>query len=262
MKNSIFALIAAAVLLTGCGRIESNNVGLRTDFSGATSEHIETQGFYTAFVGHVDQYTLKEVPINLENMQPKAKDNLSLNELDVTVFYQVTSGPNVRTLALKRTGQSSCPDHESFCYPAYNYVASIARSEIADAVSKHDSLTIHTQRNVLEGEVKTAIQASVDAADPGMIKITKVVVRQIKTDPTVENSIRAVVAKSKELEAATLQVQVAEKNAEAVAKTANTLTPGFLTHEYNLALMEFAKHGGTVILDGSSSGKMINVPAK
>jgi len=257
MKKSL--AILAAISIVGCGRIETGNVGLRTDFNGTVSEHVEPQGFYTAFVGHVDQYTTKEIAINLENLQPKAKDNLSLKELDVTVFYQAVSGAAVRALAVKRAGQSVCPEQTNFCYPAYSYVASIARSEVADAVSRHDSLTLHTQRNVLEAEVKKAVQESLDKADPGALLISRVIVRQITTDPTVENAIRNVVAKDKELEAATKQVQIAEKNAEAVAKTANTLTPAFLQHEYNQALMVFAQKGGTVILDGSSSNKIINV---
>ena len=44
-----------------------------------------------------------------------------------------------------------------------------------------------------------------------------------------------------------------------MAKTANTLTPAFLQHEYNQALMLFAQKGGTVILDGSASSKILNV---
>jgi len=258
---TILAFAATAMGLTGCyGRIETGNVGLRTDFNGTVSEKVESEGLYTAVVGHVDEYTLKEVPVTLENLTPKAKDNLSLAELDVSVYYRVTSGDAVRRLQLKRTGQSVLIGDSHVWAPQFRFIESLARSEIADAVSKHDSLTIHTQRNTLESEVMSALQVSLDASDPGMFQITRVVVRQVRTDPTVEQSIRNVVAKGKELEAATLQVQVAEKNAEAVAKTANTLTPAFLQHEYNQALLRFAdSKNATVILDGSTSGKMLNV---
>lgn len=264
-KNRIrtFALLAAVALstqLAGCmGSIETGNVGLRTNFNGTVDQRVEQPGLYTAVVGHVDEYTLKEVPINLNDLTPKAKDNLSLKELDVTVYYKVRTPDAVRALATKRAGSSAKMDGEHFIRPAYFFVESIAKSEIADAVSKHDSLTLHLQRNLLESEVKQAMQANLDSTDPGAIEITRVVVRQVRTDPTIEQSIRNVVAKDKELEAANKQVQIAEKNAEAVAKTANTLTPAFLQHEYNQALLVFAQHGGTVILDGSSSGKMINV---
>ncbi|MFK3741054.1 SPFH domain-containing protein [Massilia sp. TN1-12] len=263
MKKFLSTLLfaaAAAISLTGCyGTIETGNAGLRTNFNGTTDQKVEPEGFYTAVTGHVDQYTLKEVGVDLPNLQPKAKDNLSLRDLDVSIFYRVNSPQALRALAVKYTGQSVQPQGSSTYFPAYRLVESLGKSEAANAVSKHDSLTIHTQRTVLESEIKTALQASLNTSDPNSFTITKVVVRQILTDPTVEQSIRNVVAKGKELEAATLQVQVAEKNAEAVAKTANTLTPAFLQHEYNQALLKFAEKGGTVILDGSSSGKMINV---
>jgi len=261
-KRILSALLfaAAAIGLTGCyGTIETGNAGLRTNFNGTTDQKVESEGFYTSLTGHVDQYTLKEVGVDLPNLQPKAKDNLSLRDLDVSIFYRVNSPEALRGLATKYTGQSVQPKDSHVYFPAYRLVESLGKSEAANAVSKHDSLTIHTQRNMLESEIQEGLQKTLNASDPNSFTVTKVVVRQILTDPTVEQSIRNVVAKGKELEAATLQVQVAEKNAEAVAMTANTLTPAFLQHEYNQALLKFAEKGGTVILDGSSSGKIINV---
>lgn len=262
----IFALLAALALsttLTGCyGRIHTGDVGLRTDFNGHVAEQVEGEGFYTTFTSHVAENTIKEIVVDLNNLTPKAKDNLSLAELDVSVYYRLTSGDAVRRQFVKRSGQSrELNDGSAIWAPQYAFIDSLARSEVADAVSRHDSLTIHTQRTTLEKEVKDGLQKTLDASDAGDYQVTRVVVRQVRTDPTVEQSIRNVVAKGKELEAATLQVQVAEKNAEAVAKTANTLTPAFLQHEYNLALQKFAdSKNATVILDGSTSGKMINIP--
>lgn len=255
--KKLLALAAITLSMVGCGRIETGSVGLRTDFNGTMSNKIEQEGFYTAVLGHVEQYTLKEVPINLENLTPKAKDNLSLQELDVTVYYKVA--PNaVRELAVKRTGQSADGGHGVF-YPAYFLVESIAKSEVADAISKHDSLTIHTQRDKIADEVKKGIQENLNASDPNVFTVTRVVVRQVKTDATIEQSIRNVVAKEKELEASKLQVAIAKSNAEATQQTALTLTPAFLQHEYIEALKKFADKGGTVILDGSTSGKMLNL---
>ncbi len=257
-------IIGAAVLamtqLTGCmGSIETGNVGLRTNFNGTVDNKVEQEGLFTAIVGHVDEYTLKDVAVNLENLTPKAHDNLSLAELDVTVYYHVETPQAVRELAVKRAGSSVKVKDGHYFVPAYNLVESIAKSEVADAVSKHDSLTIHLERDKLAGEIQKSIQESLDASDSGCFAITRVVIRQVKTDPTIEQSIRNVVSKEKELEASKLQVAIAHSNAEATQQTANTLTPAFLQHEYNQALLKFAEHGGTVILDGSSSGKMINV---
>lgn len=258
MKKLFLAMmLAASLLLSGCGRVHTGEAGLRTDFNGHMSEKAEGEGFYTAAASHLDVYSVKEIGITLDNLTPKAKDNLLLKELDVTVFYRVNQD-FLRPLAVKRSGQAVDLGGGVWA-PAYSLVESIAKSEIADVVSKHDSLTIHRDRSTVEAESKKQIQANLDSSDPGAFVVTKVVARQILTDPTVEASIRNVVAKQKEKEAADLQVGIAQSMAEANAKTAQTLTPGFLQHEYNQVLMEFAKRGGTVILDGSSSNKQIVV---
>lgn len=250
-------VICFATMLTACGRIETGNIGVRTDFNGEVNKKVESPGFYTAMFGHVDEYSAKEIPVTLDNLKPKAHDNLSLAELDMTVYYTVD--PNaIRDLSVKRTGQS-LNNGKGIWWPMYILVKSISESEIADAVSTMDSLVIHTQREKLAGLSQAAIQKKLDASDPGAFKVTRVVVRQVKTDETIEQSIRNVVAKEKELEAAKLNVAVAEANAKATQQTALTLTPGFLQHEYNQVLMKFAERGGTVILDGSSSGKMLNI---
>lgn len=255
----ISAAATACLTLAGCmGRIETGIIGLRTNFNGTLDSKIELDGIYTVIVGHMDQYTIKEVPIEFLDMKPKAKDNLSLADLDVVIYYRVKTPDMVRVLALKRQG-ASANTGQGLWLPAFHFVESVAKGEIADVISKTESLVIHTQRNALEADIKDALQKTLEASDPGAFEITRVIVKQVLTDPTIEASIRNVVNKDKELEAARKSVQIADQNAQAVAKTANTLTPQFLQHEYNMVLMEFAKHGGTVILDGSSSSKMINL---
>lgn len=264
MKKSIFSslftvlALAMTMFLTGCGNIESGNVGLRTEWNGKINPQLDEEGFYTSWTSHVDKYSLREIGIDLENLTPKAKDNLSLKELDVTVFYKISKN-SLRELALKRSGQSVVIE-KGLKYAAYNFVANVARSEIADVVSKHDSLTIHTERDKIAEEVRKGMQDSLDASDPNAFTITRVIVRQITTDPTIEQNIRTVVAKEKELEAAKLQVAIAKANAEATQQTAQTLTPAFLQHEYNQALLKFAENkDATIVLDGSNGGKIINL---
>jgi len=259
--KKIFAMTVALVAftqLTGCGKIETSNEGIRTNWNGKIEANVEPEGFYTAFLSHVDQYTLKQSSIDLDGLKPKAKDNLSLQDLDVSIYYHVLPGA-LRPLVVKYAGQSALMEHNNFYYPMYFLVKSVAESEAATAVSHLDSLVIHTQRNVLAAEIKDAIQKSLNASDPGAIVIDRVVIRKVLTDQSIEASIRNVVNKEKELEAATLGVKIAQTNAKSTAETAQTLTPQYLQHEYNLVLMEFAKHGGTVVLDGSGSSKILNL---
>lgn len=261
MRTAKLALsLIAAASLVGCGRIHTGHMGVRTDWNGKVEVKMEDEGFYTAWTSHVDEYSTKEIGIVLDNMSPKAADNLSLAELDVTVFYR-TKPEAIRTLAVKRTGMSvkvKDVDIEVWL-PAYSLVQSIAKDRIANIISSMDSLQVHKQRDKVAAEAKLAIQKALDVDDPGVFTVTRVVVREVKTDTAIEASIRKVVDNEKAYEAAQYNLKVQETNAKAMAVTASALTPLYVQHEYNQALMQFATKGGTVILDGSGSGKLLNV---
>lgn len=257
---AMLAVTIAAFGLSGCGSgtIEQGNAGLRYNWEKKLTG-TEGEGFYWQPFGRVDEYTLKEVTISFENLRPKAKDDLSLAELDVDVAYRVTSRDALARLIVKRSGSSAQITGTDYSAPAYNYVKQVSESEIADATSKFDSLTIHKSRDALAESIKKQLQEILNLQDPGDIQVTRVQVRKALPDASVEASIRNVINKEKEEQAARLSVQIAEQNALANAKTANTLTPSFLQHEYNQVLMKFAERGGTIILDGSSSSKILNL---
>lgn len=251
-------LLPVIVLLGACGKIHTNHVGIRTEFNGRVDETPVAEGFYTSFTSNVKEFSAKEIAVPLDNLTPKAKDNLSLAELDVTVYYRVNPTA-IRNLIVKRTGMSGFDKEDDVWLPAYQLVDGVSKSAVADVVSKIDSLVIHTQRDAVALASRTEIQKELDSTDPGAFTITRVVVRQVKTDQSIEQSIRNVVAKEKELETATLNVKVQAQNAEAIRITGQALTQAYVQHEYNQVLQHFAEKGGTVILDGSSSAKMLSI---
>lgn len=261
MKRNIFVILGTLILamvMSGCGRIETGNVGIRKNFDGTISETIVGTGWYSSVLSGVEEYTTKEIAINLENMTPKASDNLSLKDLDVTVRYRAVDPAAVRSLVVTKFNASIKDD--AIWLPGYTIVKSASLSQLGTIVSGMESMTVHAKRDQLEAAARASIQKTLDESDPNKFIITQIIVRDVTTDNTIEESIRTVVAKGKELEAAKLSVAIAEKNAEATAKTAATLTPSFLQHEYNQVLMTFAKTGGnTLVLDGSSSSKILQL---
>jgi regulator of protease activity HflC (stomatin/prohibitin superfamily) len=156
----------------------------------------------------VDEYSVKEIEVKFDNLTPKGKDNLSLADFDVSIWYQPLAS-QVAEMYVKYSGMSLC-DH-GVCYPAYNLVARVAQGAIFDAVSQYESLTIHTKRTDLESRIKTLVQAELDKSDKGVFAVTKVIVRQIKTDPQLEASIQAAVRMQKQTEAKELEVKLARK---------------------------------------------------
>ena len=274
VKYVIQAIIALVVLAIGScsvGTIQTGDVGVRTTLGNVARDEV-TPGLYflIPFIQTVDEYTAKETVIELNDMTPKAKDNLSLKDLDVSVFFKVADEA-VADLAIKYRAQSIF--HERVWYPAYNLVQSIARGAIYDQVAKLDSLVLHTNREQIESGVKQVLQNELDTADKGVFVVTRVVVRALTTDPFIEESIRAAVAVLKQLEQIEIQNKIAVKQAEIKITEAkgiaeanriinSTLTREYLQHETNQVLEEFAKSGksSTVVIPANMQvAPLINI---
>lgn len=252
-KRLIAIVLLSVAALTACGSIETGNVGVRTTFGKVGMEE-EHPGFYTSFLSNVEEYSVKEITVPLTDLRPKALDNLSLRDLDISVSY-IPNGTQVAEFVTNRKGQSSVGDG-GLVQPGDIMVHSLAASTVSDVVSKLNSLTMHTKRALLEDQVKEALQKELNVQVPGFFRITRVVVTNLNTDPSIEDSIRLVVQNEKKLEAMTSLEAIARKQADievirsqgiARANTTinNSLTREYLQHEANLAMMEFAKNGGT-----------------
>jgi regulator of protease activity HflC (stomatin/prohibitin superfamily) len=263
-KLLAIGLAAIGIVLGGCtaGTIETGNVGVKTRW-GQVSLEEEKPGFYFYLFASMDEFTTKEVAININDMTPKAHDNLFLKDLDATVYY-TTNGDRVADFLIEKKGQSG---FDGVGYPGSVLIHNLARGAFYDQVSKFDSLTMHTNRSAIEQGVMKALQAELDE-DPkvkGTFKITRIVIRALTTDPSIEQSIRTAVQRDKELEAMTKQVEVTKKEAQVAIEAAKgkaaanemlnrTLTPAYLQHEYNQALMKCAEKGsGCTILVGAGN---------
>lgn len=255
------AMILPLFLLGWCsfGTIETGNVGVRATLGNVSLEEV-TPGIYfrVPVVQSVTTFVAKETSVDLNDLKPKAKDNLSLQDLDVSVFFKVTDSA-VADLYVRYAGQHAL--HDGRWYPAYNLVATLAKNAAFEAAAKHDSLVLHTKRDDVAADMHATLQSELDKANKGVFNVTRVVIRALSTDKSIEQSIQNAVAAQKQLEQADIQIRIANKNAEAeIAKAhgiakANaiinsTLTREYLQHETNLVLQRFAEKGGasTVIL--------------
>lgn len=218
--GKIFGVIVAALVLTACGRIETGQVGVRKTFNKTVLMEEERVGFYWAIFEEVDEYVIKETELQFDNFKPKAKDNLILQDLDVSIFYTVKPDA-VAELSVKYTGQSYPVEGKNWWYPAQGVVMRFGRGSIYDSVAKFDSLTLHTNRAALEAEIMKSTQSDLDKSDPGVFVITKVIVRQALTDETLEASIRRTVEFDKKIEAKEKEKLLAQKEAERLVIEAN-----------------------------------------
>lgn len=276
--ESIMALLTAGavffmVTMGGFGTIDTGNVGVHKRFGTVSMAEIEP-GIYYAPLADVQNFSAKEIAVELDDMRPKAADNLFIRQFDLTVYYRVEGGRIAET-ETKYAGMSEYLYEEGVYAPAYRLVQTLTRNAAYEEVAKLDSLTVHQRREEIAVGIRQKLQSELDASDPGTFAVTRVVVRTVVTDPSIEAAIQAAVNNQKKLEAMEIAVRIAEREAEVRLQEArgiaeankainNTLTPAYLQHEANKVLMTFAERGGnsTIVLPANMmTTPLLNIPA-
>jgi len=255
MKKLIIALSVAT--LVGCGSIDTGNMGVRTTFSGKVIKDEMQQGFYTSFTSTVDEYSAKEITVSLIDMQPKAADNLTLADLDMEVYYTILP-LSIADMKIKYANRDVYAN--GIYYPAYDLVRSYARNAVYETVAKYKSLEMHRNRQVIASDVFTKLQTDLDTDDEGIFTITKVIVRDIKTDQSIEESIKIAVAKNKELEAKRIELDIANKQVQINNALSKSLTPAVLKQrELDVQLAAIEKGATVNLFLGSAVTPLVNI---
>ena len=239
--------------------IESGNVGVRKTLGKVNPEEVSPGlNFRVPVVTRITEFVGKEIAIDLADLTPKAADNLSLRDMDVTVFYKAASG-QIADLYVKYANAHHYDKESDSYFPAYRLVYREARRAAYETVAEIDSLTMHKKREQIADSIQARLQETLDSNDPGVFEVTRVVIRSVLTDPSIEESIREAVANQKRLEAKQVMVEIERKNAEIEAIRAQgiananeiinkTLTTEYLQHELNLTLQKFAETGANTIV--------------
>ena len=274
LDQVVTGAILVAAMISSVGVIETGNVGIETRWGTVDSREIKP-GLYAAPFASVGEYSTKEIAIPIDNLSPKAADNLFIKHMDVTVYYRVLPD-HVAPLVIKYAGQSEpLPETAHVMAPSYRLVMTLARNAIYEEVSKINSLQVHQQRDLIASQVQGRLQKELEANDPGAFQVSRVVVRTVVTDPAIEQAIQDAVNQQKRLEAMQIRTQIAQKEADirlteavGIAKANeainHSLTPEYLQHEANEVLKQFAQKGGTstVILPASMSATpLISIPS-
>ena len=258
-------LVAVIIVPMTAYTVESGNVVVERTLGEVNHQEVgQGLNFKMPLLTRAFEFSAKEIPVDFEDLRPKAGDNLTLQDLDVSVFYQANAS-SVSELMVKYAGTSQRGDDRALL-PAYGLVMREARSAIYEQVATIDSLELHRQRDIIADLVLADLQSRLDLSDPGIFTITRVVIRALNTDPSIEEAIQIAVQAEKELEAKQVQVEIARQDAlieierargiaEANSIINSSLTAEYLQHEINLALQTFAANGGgTVVIPANMEG--------
>lgn len=256
---ALSGILVILLLIFSIVVIESGNVGVKKTLGKVQAEEIPPGlSMRIPAISTIREFVGKEIAIDLTDLTPKAADNLSLRDMDVSIFYRAQND-QISDLYVKYANAHQYDQESDSYFPAYRLVFREARRAAYETVANIDSLTMHRKREQIADSIKQRLQETLDANDEGVFQVTRVVIRSVLTDPSIEASIREAVANQKHLEAKQVMVEIERKNAEIEAIRAQgiananeiinrTLTNEYLQHELNLTLQKFAETGANTIV--------------
>lgn len=260
----ILSIVVLALCASSIYVVDSGNVAVEKTMGTVDMTEVNP-GLNTKlpFLTRAYEFSSKEIVIDFNDLTPKARDNLRLKDLDVSIYYKVAPEQIAEMMVKYAAAYEEGPEG---LLPAFGIVYREGRDVIYEEVTKIDSLELHRNRDVLRSGITENLQAKLDAKDQGIFTITRVAIRALNTDPTIEAAIQKAVQAQKTLEAKKVEVEIAGKDAEieiarargiaeANAIINSSLTPEYLQHELNEALKTFAENeGGVVVIPANMQG--------
>jgi regulator of protease activity HflC (stomatin/prohibitin superfamily) len=219
MKN-IFYAIALLVALSGCTQVDTGNVGVERTLGNVKQETLPP-GVYMTIFKTVDEFTAKEVPLQISDLKPKSRDNLTMTDVDVDVYFKINPS-KMAMLYTKYQGDVSNvmkPGNDGKLEKTGDEIVGMgrvlreARESVFRAVAQFDATTMHLKRDEIANAIRTILQKELNGTDPQAFEVTNVNVRSLVTDPALEKSIRERAQVDQQIEAKIKQGELAKAEA-------------------------------------------------
>lgn len=260
-RFATLSLIAAAVLATGCTRIETGEVGVRVGFDKQVkSGELLPGSFNQVLVGDVLTFPVKDVNVTLDNMTPVAKDNSTMADFDAVVVYNINQSQVAELYSSKN--KSFHAEHKGDVYLMYNYVVQNARNAIYKAARKYEALDMADNRTEMENMIKEEVTKNLaEEKLDGSITITQVMIRNVVPAASVVASANELVRAKNELKQKEVEVKTAEAEARRMAALANNSASSiaFMNAQAALNISEGIKNGKvqTIVVPSNMTSLML-----
>lgn len=255
-------ILVGAVLMTGCTRIETGEVGLRVGFDKQVkTEELLPGSFNQTMIGDVLTFPVKDVNVKLDDMTPIAKDNSTMKDFDAIVIYNLNQAQVAELYNSK--SKAFHIKHDGDTYLMFNYIYNAARNAVYKEARKYDALDMADARQQMEIAIKEQIQKTlVEEKLDGAITINQVLVRNVIPADSVVESANALVRAKNEYKQKEVEVQTAKKEAERMQALSNqgSQSIAYMNAQAALNISEGIKNGKvqTIVVPSNMTGLMIN----
>lgn len=217
----ILAILAIAMLATGCTRIETGEVGVRVGFDKQIQPGELLPGsFNQTFIGNVLTFPIKDVNVTLDNMTPIAKDNSTMKDFDAVVIYNIKQSQVAELYSQK--SKAFHADAGGDIYLMYNYIVQTTRNAIYKSAREYEALDMADNRQVMEQKIREHVQrALAEEKLDGALTINQVLIRNVLPADIVVASANDLVRAKNELKQKEVEVKTAEAESRRMAALSN-----------------------------------------
>jgi regulator of protease activity HflC (stomatin/prohibitin superfamily) len=217
----VFNLVSLVFLFSACIRIESGEVGLRVGFDKQVNlEELRPGSFNQTLIGSVLTFPVRDITINLENINAQTLDNSTLKDLDIMIVYSINSASVGELYTTKSRGFHA--EQNGDWYLMYNYVVNVSRSAAYKAVRKHEALKVADSRQVIETDTLEFIRAAFKEEKlENSITVSQAQIRNIQPADSIIASANEVLRAQNDLKTKQIEVQTAQAEAQRLAALAN-----------------------------------------
>jgi SPFH domain / Band 7 family len=217
-RIATLGIVAAAILATGCTRIETGEVGIRVGFDKQVKQEELLPGSWNqTVIGDVLTFSIKDVQVDVVDLTPLASDNSTVKDFDMAVIYSINP-TNVAEMWVDKNRSFHARAKDGDILLMYNYVYQVARNAAYKTARKYESLKMADNRAQIEQEVRESmIKALADEKLDGSINVQQVLVRNIMPADNIIESANALVQAQNELKKKQVEVETAKKEAERIA---------------------------------------------
>lgn len=262
LMKKIFAVIAIALAFTGCTRVPDGYVGIRNNFDQTIEDkELQAGSFNQTFVGSVDKMPIREIPADVQDMQPLAADNSTMKDFDLTVTYSIS--PDSASELWKRKSKGfHAVDESGHTLLMYAYVQLIAKNAVYKIAREYESLSMNDHRKDIEDKLFKLMKDNLVAEKlDNAIIISQVQVKSIIPSDAVKTSADALVRAQNEAKQKRVEVETAKLEAERIAAlNANAGAIGYMSAMAQMKIAEGIANGKvqTVVIPYDFKG-MVNI---
>ncbi len=211
-------VLAASALLGACTQIDTGNVGVAKTGGQYKAEEL-APGWHGTLFSTVYEVSTKENGIAFQDLKPKTKDQITVEDLDIDIYYQMN--PAKATDTVIRLAGDLTKNSDGDFVPGYNYVSRTAREAIYTAMSNVSASDAQNQRTTIPSEVQRLLQVELDAKfEKGWFTITNVNLRNLTVSKALEQKIKEAAQVDYQITAKIKQVELAKEEAKRLVAVA------------------------------------------